>query len=108
MNKNNVVRIIGLTLLFLYIGLYFASNAGYIDYQAKNQMVLTEEQIKKFEQDVKENKAIDIENYITNKEEMYDNNISRMSLNISRTISTTFESALNFVFEKLEKAMNRK
>ena len=54
------------------------------------------------------NKAIDIENYITNKEEMYDNNISRMSLNISRTISTTFESALNFVFEKLEKAMNRK
>ena len=106
MNKNNFFRIVFLTLVFLYIGLYFASNAGYIDYQSRNKTILTEEQIKKFENDVKENKPIDIENYITDKEEEYDNNISKLSLKVSHTIGETFENILNYVFGKLENVMN--
>jgi len=106
MDKKNIFRIIGLTLVFLFIGLYFASNAGYIDYQSRNKTILTEEQIKQFENDVKENKAIDIKNYITSKEDEYDNNISRMSLKLSHTISETFENILNFVFGKLENVMD--
>ena len=106
MDKKNIFRIIFLTLVFLFVGLYFASSAGYIDYQARNKTILTEEQIKKFEADVKANKAIDIENYVTSKEDTYDNNISKMSLKLSNTIGKTFENALNYVFGKLEKAMN--
>lgn len=106
MDKKNIFRIIFLTLVFLFIGLYFASNAGYIDYQSRNKTILTEEQIKQFEIDVKENKAIDIKNYITSKEDEYDNNISRMSLKLSHTISETFENILNFVFGKLENVMD--
>lgn len=108
MNKSNVFRIIFLTLVFLFIGLYFASNSGYIDYQARNKTILTEEQIRKFENDVKENKPIDIENYITDKEEEYDNSISRLSLKLSNTIGETFEKALNYIFSKLENAMDTK
>ena len=106
MKKSNVFRIIFLTLVFLYIGLYFASNAGYIDYQSRNKTILTEEQIKKFENDVKENRPIDIENYITDKQAQYDNNISRLSLKVSSTIGETFENILNYIFGKLENAMN--
>lgn len=108
MNKSNVFRIIFLTLVFLFIGLYFASNSGYIDYQARNKAILTEEQIRKFENDVKENKPIDIENYITDKEEEYDNSISKLSLKVSHTIGEAFEKALNYVFGKLEDAMDTK
>lgn len=106
MNRNNIIRIIFLTLVFLFIGLYFASNSGYIDYQSRNKTILTEEQIKKFENDVKENKPIDIENYITDKEEEYDNSISKLSLKVSHTIGEIFETALNYVFGKLENAMD--
>lgn len=108
MSRNNLIRIISLTLVFLFVGLYFASNAGYIDYQSRNKTVLTEEQIKKFENDVKENKAIDIENYITDKSDEYDNSISNLSLKISNTIGETFEQVLNYIFGKLENAMNTK
>ena len=108
MSRNNLIRIISLTLVFLFVGLYFASNAGYIDYQSRNKTVLTEEQIKKFENDVKENKAIDIENYITDKSAEYDNSISNLSLKISNTIGETFEQVLNYIFGKLENAMNTK
>lgn len=106
MKKGNIFRIIFLTLVFLYIGIYFASNAGYIDYQSRNKTILTEEQIKKFENDVKENRPIDIENYITDKEKEYDNSISKISLKLSNTIGKTIEKTLNFVFSKLENAMN--
>lgn len=101
-------KIIGLTLVFLFAGLYFASNAGYIDYQERNKKVLTEEQIKRFENDVKENKIIDINNYISKKEDEYDNKISSISLKVSQTIGQTFESAINFIFGELENVMNKK
>ena len=65
---NQIFRIIFLTLVFLFIGLYTASSAGYIDYQARNKTVLTEEQIKKFEEDVKNNKPIDI---YSNQDDVY-------------------------------------
>lgn len=107
MKKSNLFRIVFLTLVFLYVGLYFASNCGYIDYQSKNKTILTEKQIKQFEQDVKDNKPIDVNNYITSKDKEYNNNISRMSLKLSHFISNTFDYALNYVFGKLENAMNK-
>ncbi len=104
--KNNIIRIIFLTLVFLFIGLYSASNAGYIDYQARNQTVLTENQIKQFEEDVKNNRPIDIENYVINKEETYNNNLSKLSLKISNAIGKTFQNTLDYLFGKLESVMN--
>ena len=67
---------------------------------------LTEEQIKMFEEDVKNNVQIDLKKYIDNKEDKYDNNISKTTLKLSNTIGETVEGILNFVFGKLENAMN--
>lgn len=100
--KKDWARIIGMTLLFLFLGLYVASRNGYVDYQARNQMILTEEQIKKFEDDVKNQRPIDIENYVIREEELYDNQLSRNSLKLSNTIGRTVQNILNFVFGKLE------
>lgn len=100
--KKDWARIIGMTLLFLFLGLYVASRNGYVDYQARNQMILTEEQIKKFEDDVKNQRPIDIENYVIREEELYDNQLSRNSLKLSNTIGHTVQNILNFVFGKLE------
>lgn len=105
MNKNNFFRIILLTLILLFVGLYFASNSGYIDNQYKNKKILTEEQIKQFEDDVKNNRPIDINNYVVDKEEAYDNKLSKAGLKISNTIGKCFESAINYVFGKFQSSM---
>ena len=102
MNKKNFFRITFLTFLLLFLALYFASNNGYIDYQVRNKKILTEEQIRRFEDDVKNNKPIDVDNYIYDKEEKYDNSLSRTGLKISNTISKCFQNALNFIFGKLQ------
>lgn len=105
MNRKNTFRIIFLTLVLLFIGLYFASNSGYIDNSYKNKKILTEEQIKIFEEDVKNNKPINIDNYVIDKEEQYDNKLSKIGLKISNTIGKCFESAINYVFGKFQSSM---
>lgn len=104
--KNNFFRIMTLTVFLIFLALYYSSNAGLIDYQAKNKTSLTEEQIKMFEEDVKNNVQIDLKKYIDNKEDRYDNNISKTTLKLSNTIGETVENILNFMFGKLESAMN--
>ena len=104
--KNNFFRIMVLTVFLIFLALYYSSNAGLIDYQAKNKTSLTEEQIKMFEEDVKNNVQIDLKKYIDNKEDKYDNNISKTTLKLSNTIGESVEGILNFVFGKLENAMN--
>lgn len=104
--KDNFLRIMTLTVFLIFLALYYSSNAGLIDYQAKNKTVLTEEQIKMFEEDVKNNVQIDLKKYVENKEEKYNNNISKTTLKLSNTIGETVEGVLNFMFGKLESAMN--
>ena len=105
--KNNFVRIMSLTVFLIFLALYYSSNAGLIDYQARNKTVLTEEQIKMFEEDVKNNIEIDLKKYIDDKEEKYDNNISKTTLRLSNTIGETIQGGLDFLFGKLEDAMNK-
>lgn len=104
--KNNLFRGIGLTLFLVFIALYYSSNSGLIDYQARNKTTLTEEQIKMFEEDVKNNVQIDLKKYVEDKEEKYDNNISKTTLKLSNTIGETVQGALDFLFGKMEDAMN--
>ena len=94
------IRIFNL-LLIGFIILYFSKSSGYYEFAEHKQVELNEAQIKKFENDVKENKPIDIENYITNKEDIYDNNISRLSLKLSNTIGKTFENILNYIYRNI-------
>lgn len=103
--KNNFIRIMSLTVFLIFLALYYSSNAGLIDYQAKNKATLTEEQIKMFEEDVKNNVEIDLKKYIENTEEKYDNKISKTTLKLSNTIGETIKGALDFLFGKLENVM---
>lgn len=104
--ENNFLRIMALTVFLIFIALYYSSNSGIIDYQARNKTVLTEEQIKMFEEDVKNNVEIDLKKYVEDKEEKYDNNISKTTLKVSNTIGETIQGALDFLFGKMEDAMN--
>lgn len=104
--RDNFFKYISLTVFLVFLALYYSSQAGLIDYQAKNKTVLTEEQIKMFEEDVKNNVSIDLKKYINDKEQEYDNNISKTTLKISNKIGETIQGVLDFVFGKMEDMMN--
>ena len=100
-----VVRITLLILFIIFLALYFSSNAGLIDYQAKHKTELTETRIKEFEEDVKNNVNIDLKKYIKNDEDNYDNALSSGMLKLSNSIGEGVMNILDFFFKKIENAM---
>lgn len=105
MKSSGIFRIILLVLFILFAGVYLVGNSGYYDYDVTAKTRLTEEQIKKFEEDIKNGEAIDVDSYLELNEKNYDNKISKTTLDVSKKISTTFDKAITFIFEKLNDAM---
>lgn len=75
---------------------------GYYDV-ARNRTVLTEEQIEKFETDVKEGNYIDLNDYLETEKKDYDNGFSNISLNISNGIDNFLNKGLKTAIKALEK-----
>lgn len=103
--ENKVFKYTLLILFLVFLALYYSSNAGIIDYQAKHQNELTQEQIKQFEEDIKNNEKIDLKKYVVNDEKKYSNVVSDTTLKISNTISNTIKKAMDFLLNKMENAM---
>ena len=90
-----------LVLLIVFTALYLSEATGYYEYEQHRNMVLTNEKIKEFEQDVKDGKNIDIQNYIATKKKDYSNSVSNLGLNISDTINSFITDGLNNLFKFL-------
>ena len=106
MKNIKIFRSILVTLFLIFLALYFSSNAGLIDYQAKHQTVMTEESIKQFEDDVRNGNDIDVKKYVKKNDKEYDNFLSRETLKLSNSIGKGVEGILKFVFKKFEKVID--
>ena len=106
--KSQVAKFFLAFLFLLFIGLYFTASNGYYETEERRKTTLTEEQIDKFEEDVKNCKQIDIEDYLKLNEKNYDNKISTIALNLSKEISKTFGKGLDYIFSSMAKAVNEK
>lgn len=70
------------------------------EYRQHEKKVLTEEQIKKFESDVKNGVEIDINDYVF-KEKDYSNKIVKINDKISDVIEYGFKKAFNYVLKNI-------
>lgn len=96
------------TIFFLFIAfltLYISQATGYYEYEQSRKTAFTREQIKQFEQDVKDGKEIDVTAYLENTNKNYQNNISKATLNISEAISKYTKLGIETVFEGIAKVI---
>lgn len=98
--KNKIIKYVLLSVVFTFLILYFFGGRIY-DYKLKEKKVLTEEQIKKFEEDVKNGIEIDINDYII-KDKDYSNSITKINGEISNIIELGFKK----VFEQILNNIN--
>lgn len=101
-----VIRFFFIILFITFLTLYISSYAGYGEYQSHKQVVLTKEQIKKFEEDVKNNKNISIEEYYEVSMKDYNNKTSRLGLKISEKMGNYARSGIEAVFDILNKLVD--
>jgi len=102
-NLKKVFKYIFLTLFVTFMALYISQSAGYIEYENRKQVALTESQIKKFESDVAAGKKVDVEKYLKTNEKNYQNGISRFGLKISKVAESGVEKMVETSFKFLAK-----
>lgn len=106
MKSKKIAKLFIYIILLTFFFSYILEKSGYYEYNLQSKKNLTEEEIKKFEQDIKEGKDVDITNYLKDNTTDYSNNLtktaSQFSINLNkylnRAISGTFD-----IFGKLIK-----
>lgn len=84
-----------LTILFIiYISLNIASTNGYYESKINDEVVLTEKNIKKFENDIKNNKKIDLNNYVVKDKKDYRGFASDVGENFSNFVENLMTKEL--------------
>ena len=105
MKSKNIIKLIFLITIVLFFSLYFTTMGGYYEYTSSKKNVLTEEAIKKFEEDVKSGKEIIASNYIE-EEKDYKNKASKIGIEISNFVSNTYDTIMTYLFKQLENTIN--
>lgn len=92
-----------LSILFLiFISLYIALESGYYESKIAKKTAMTEESIKQFEQDIKENKPIDLNDYNYEEHKDYRNNTTDAAIYIGEKVEKFMSSGINDLFSILK------
>lgn len=75
------------TAFIIFMGLYISSVSGFYEAKLSNKVALTDEAIKKFEQDVLEGKNVDVNTYISNNNVDYSNKFTESGEKISEAVT---------------------
>ena len=86
-----------------FLIIYSASELGYFDHIKSRRVSLTNEQIQKFEQDVKDGKPIDLNKYLIEEDVDYSNSVTKAGTVVSETMNSIMTEGLSSVFEVLKK-----
>lgn len=105
MNPKEIIKLLVIITIVSFFSLYFTTLGGYYEYNLSQKNTLTEEAIKRFEEDVKQGKEIVASNYIE-EEKNYQNKANTIAKNISKFISKTFNIIMKFIFSQLENVVN--
>ena len=101
-----VLKLFLIVIFISFLTLYLSKNSGYFQYEQYKKTSFTKEQIKKFEQDIKDGKQVDITDYSDNSDVDYSNKVSNLGLNLSRGIEKTIKKGLNKVISLLNNALS--
>lgn len=92
-------------LVVLFLGLYISQMTGYYSYQESKKTQMTENAIKRFEQDLKDGKEINVKDYLE-EEANYSNALSTLGMKTSRMIETLFDKTMNAIFNGISKTIS--
>lgn len=94
-----------LVLFIIYTAIYTMVNMGYYEYSNYKKKVLTEEQIKKFEEDIKLGREVDLEKYYI-EEDIINTKPKKVGLIISETICDYVSKGVRKIFSMLNDSIN--
>lgn len=102
MKYENTFKIIFIFLFVIFLTMYISVGSNYYEYELHKKVMLTNEDIKRFEDDVKNNKEVDIDNYISNRVD-YSNSFSKASTKVSKETKKYIKQGIEGIFNLFSK-----
>ena len=103
MKKRKIPKVILVSIFIIFLYSYIVSKNGYYEYSLNSKKNLTEEEIKQFEQDLKEGKEVDIKDYLNSNKVDYTNKLTRTTVKVSTKINSILKSGIDKIFGLLNK-----
>lgn len=101
MKKNKLLHFILIFIFVIYIASYYIANSTYYEYQLQERTILTNEKIKEFEEDVKNNQNIDVKDYVVSEHVDYSNKFSNLVYNFSTGANDIARKIIKAIFKRL-------
>lgn len=96
-----IAKLILLITIIIFISSYLISSSGYYEYTMQQRTIITNEKIKEFETDIKNNENIDIKEYLSKEEIDYSNKFTTLVYNISENSNELTRKLIKKLFKKL-------
>lgn len=103
---NKFIKLIVLSMLIIFLVMFFSSSGGYYEYELNKRSTLTQEAIDRFEQDVKEGKEVDVNEYLVEDKKDYSNKFSKAGLDLSKKIGQLFSEGVKLIFNSVGNFVN--
>lgn len=98
---NNLIKLITVIIFLIFISSYLVASTGYYEYTMQQKTIITNEKIKEFEEDIKNNQNIDLKDYLKEEEIDYSNKFTNLVYSISDNSNKLTRKAIKYVFKKL-------
>ena len=99
--NKTLLRMILLLIVIAFVSTYLVASSGYYEYQMQQKTILTSEQIKEFEEDIKNNNFIDVKDYYKKDDIDYTNKLTNLVYSISEGSSNLTRKVVKKIFKKL-------
>ena len=100
-----IVKVLFYFFLLFFLVIYLGQMTGYHKVPEERKIVLTDEAMERFEEDVKNGKEIIAGNYLE-KENDYNNNLSLLGVKLSKLIENGFNKIMWLILNELESVID--
>lgn len=103
MKHKKLIQFLFGIVFIIFLCSYFVERSGYYEYHLGNQKRMTDEAISQFEQDVKNGKEIDLNDYLEDTKIDYSSRLTRTTTDVSIKLNQYLKRFFGGAFDVLEK-----
>lgn len=100
--KNKLFKNLLIIAFVIYMGLFIASESGFYEAKLSNKVALTDEAIKRFEQDVSDGKMVDVASYVVDDYKDYSNKFTDVGEKMSDAITKLLSEGINGAWDAIK------
>lgn len=101
MNKRKICKFSFIILFLSFLIGYVIEKTGYYEYNLQNKTIMTNESIRKFEEDVKEGKDVTIDKYVVNTEKDYTSILTKTTNKVALSVNKYLKKGIESIFNVL-------